>query len=180
MDLSEQQKQTIRDWVAAGASLSDVQRNLKADLGITMTYMDVRMLVLDLGASVKDKPEVKPPKAKAIPAPQPMHSEEDSPEYDLDEGGATDTEALHHEDSDPGEQQAPDSTVTLVMDSLVVPGAMVSGSVTFSDGTKARWLIDQYGRFGIEPETPGYRPSPEDMNDFQMQLRGELHRKGYM
>jgi hypothetical protein len=179
MDLSEQQKQKIRDWVASGASLSDVQRNLKAELGITMTYMDVRMLVLDLGASVKDKPEVKPP--KAIPASQPIHDEEDSPAYDLDEEPAPDPEALHPEaSSSPDEHQTPDSTVTLDMDSLVVPGAMVSGSVTFSDGTKARWLIDQYGRFGIEPETPGYRPSPEDMNDFQLQLRGELHRKGYM
>jgi hypothetical protein len=143
-----------------------------------MTYMDARMLVLDLGASVKDKPEVKPP--KAIPAPQPMLDEEDSPEYDLDEAAATDPEAVRQEASSPDEQQSTDSMVTLSMDSLVVPGAMVSGSVTFSDGTKARWLIDQYGRFGIEPETPGYRPSPEDMNDFQMQLRGELHRKGYM
>lgn len=178
MQLTEQQNQTIREWVATGLSLSDVQKNLKNEFGITMTYMDVRMLVLDLGASVKDKPEVKPP--KAMPSPQPMQDEEDSPAYDLDEEPAP--EALHQdqEASSPDELQAPDSTVTLEMDSLVVPGAMVSGSVTFSDGTKARWLIDQYGRFGIEPETPGYRPSPEDMNDFQMQLRGELHRKGYM
>ncbi len=178
MDLSEQQKQTIRDWVAAGASLSDVQRSLKTDLGITMTYMDVRMLVLDLGASVKDKPEVKPP--KAMPPPHPIQDEEDSSVYDLDEEAAADPDALQQEAGRPDEQQGPDSTVTLTMDSLVVPGAMVSGTVTFSDGVKARWLIDQYGRFGIEPETPGYRPSPEDMNDFQMQLRGELHRKGYM
>lgn len=178
MQLTEQQKQAIRDWVAAGASLSDVQRNLKTDLGITMTYMDVRMLVLDLGASVKDKPEVKPP--KAMPPQQTIQDEEDSPAYDLDEESAAAPEALQQESCTPDEQQGPDSTVTLAMDSLVVPGAMVSGTVTFSDGIKARWLIDQYGRFGIEPETPGYRPSPEDMNDFQMQLRGELHRKGYM
>jgi len=178
MQLTEQQNQTIRDWVAAGLSLSDVQKNLKSEFGITMTYMDVRMLVLDLGASVKDKPEVKPP--KAMPLPKPTQDEEDSPVYDLDEETAPDPEALQHEASTSDEQQAPDSTVTLALDSLVVPGAMVSGTVTFSDGTKARWLIDQYGRFGIEPETPGYRPSPEDMNDFQMQLRGELHRKGYM
>lgn len=178
MQLTEQQNQTIREWVAAGLSLSDVQKNLKNEFGITMTYMDVRMLVLDLGASVKDKPEVKPP--KAMPPPQPIQDEEDSQVYDLDEETAPDPEALQQEAGTLDEQQAPDSTVTLAMDSLVVPGAMVSGTVTFSDGTKARWLIDQYGRFGIEPETPGYRPSPEDMNDFQMQLRGELHRKGYM
>ena len=178
MDLSEQQQKTIRDWVASGASLSDVQRNLKTELGITMTYMDVRMLVLDLGASVKDKPEAKQP--QAMPSPQPMHGEEDRPVYDLDAETSTDPETLQQEPYSPDEQQGPESTVTLAMDSLVVPGAMVSGTVTFSDGTKARWLIDQYGRFGIEPETPGYRPSPEDMNDFQMQLRGELQRKGYM
>ena len=178
MQLTEQQNQTIREWVAAGLSLSDVQKNIKNEFGITMTFMDVRLLVLDLGASVKDKPEVKPP--KAMPSPQPMHGEAERPVYNLDEETEADPEALQQEPYSPDEQEGPVSTVTLAMDSLVVPGAMVSGTVTFSDGIKARWLIDQYGRFGIEPETPGYRPSPEDMNDFQMQLRGELQRKGYM
>jgi hypothetical protein len=177
MTFSEQQKETIRQWVASGASLSDVQRNLKSEFGVAMTYIDVRLLVLDVGAAVKDKPEAKPVKT-ALP-PQPRH-EEAGPMVDLDEEMATDNEEMPLDDGMPEEQQAAGGTVTLTMDSLVVPGAMVSGTVTFSDGTKARWLIDQQGRFGIDPETPGYRPSPADMQAFQMQLRIELQRKGYM
>ena len=69
--------------------------------------------------------------------------------------------------------------MTLSLDRLVVPGAMVSGDVTFSDGVKARWLIDQMGRFGLDPETPGYRPTPADLQAFQAQLRSELKRHGY-
>ena len=177
MNLSEQQKQAIREWVASGASLSDVQRNLKSELGIAMTYIDVRLLVLDLGAAVKDKPEAKP--IRTAPPPQPRH-EEAGPTVDLDEEMAADNEEMPLDDGMPEEQKGMNGSVTLTMDSLVVPGAMVSGTATFSDGTKARWLIDQQGRFGIDPETPGYRPSPADMQEFQMQLRIELQRKGYM
>ena len=177
MDFSEQQKKTIRNWVASGASLSDVQRNLKSEFSVAMTYIDVRLLVLDLGAAVKDKPEPKP--VKATLPPQSRH-EEAVPTVDLDEEMSTDNEEMPLDDGMPEEQEHIGGTVTLIMDSLVVPGAMVSGIVTFSDGTKARWLIDQQGRFGIDPETPGYRPSPADMQAFQMQLRIELQRKGYM
>jgi hypothetical protein len=177
MNLSEQQKQAIREWVASGASLSDVQRNLKSELGIAMTYIDVRLLVLDLGAAVKDKPEAKPVKTEL--SAQPRH-EEAGPTVDLDEEMSADNEEKPLDDGIPEEQEGMSGSVTLTMDSLVVPGSMVSGTATFSDGTKARWLIDQQGRFGIDPETPGYRPSPADMQEFQMQLRIELQRKGYM
>jgi hypothetical protein len=91
MNLSEQQKQAIREWVASGASLSDVQRNLKSELGIAMTYIDVRLLVLDLGAAVKDKPEAKP--IRTAPPPQPRH-EEAGPTVDLDEEMAADNEEM--------------------------------------------------------------------------------------
>ena len=57
MELSEQQRQSVKEWLATGASLSDVQKNLKNEFNITLTYMDVRLLVLDVGAAVQDKPE---------------------------------------------------------------------------------------------------------------------------
>lgn len=175
MQLSEEQKQTVRDWVASGLSLSDVQKNLKRELGITMTFIDVRLLVLDLGASVKDKPEPKPAPVKNIPE-HVIEEEETFPEDEPPHGMEHDQQP--HEEA-PGELPDAASSVSMTMDSLVVPGAMVSGNVTFSDGTKARWLIDQYGRFGIEPETPGYRPSSPDLQAFQLLLRQELQRKGY-
>jgi len=176
MELSDQQRQAVKDWLAAGASLSDVQRNLKSEFDLTMTYMDVRLLVLDIGAAVKDKPEPKPPKAEAPPPPPPLPDDPYADVADDEAGLAPDEAAGAPDELPPGGAGA---NVSLTLDRLVVPGAMVSGSVMFSDGVKARWLIDQYGRFGLEPETPGYRPSNGDLQAFQMQLRVELRRHGY-
>jgi hypothetical protein len=128
--------------------------------------MDVRLLVLEIGAEVKDKPEPKPPQTKPVAPPPPEE------EAYADEGESADRQPLP-----PPQGEA---SVSLELDAIMVPGAMVSGTAVFSDGQKGRWLIDQYGRFGLEPETQGYRPSPTDMQAFQMQLRMELQRKGYM
>ena len=175
MELSEQQRQAVKGWVAAGASLAEVQKNLKSEFGITMTYIDVRLLVLEIGAEVKDKPEPKPKPPQ--PAPEPREEDPYADEF----GDAA--ENLAEEETSGQEAPPPEgaagSKVTLSLDRLVVPGAMVSGSVTFSDGVKSRWLIDQYGRFGLEPEKPGYRPSNADLQAFQVQLRLELQRHGY-
>lgn len=182
MELNEQQRQAVKDWLAAGASLSDVQRSLKSEFNLTMTYMDVRLLVLDIGAAVKDKPEPKPLKAEPPPRPQAPGLDEPGPgadeelEYEPGHPGEGEEEAFEDLPQDEGGEA---SKVTLTLDRLVVPGAMVSGTVVFSDGVKARWLIDQYGRFGLEPETPAYRPSNADLQAFQMQLRTELRRHGY-
>lgn len=171
MELMDSQKEQVRTWLSQGASLSDVQKNLKTEFGISMTYMDVRLLVLEMNATVKDKPEPKP----VPPPPQPKtHTIEEEPSpYDE----ALDDDALPSESE---EDTAAGPNVQMTLDTLVVPGAMVSGNVVFTDGTKARWLIDQQGRFGVDPEVPGYRPTPEDMQMFQMLLRAELQRKGYM
>jgi hypothetical protein len=64
------------------------------------------------------------------------------------------------------------------VDTVTRPGFMMSGKVTFSDGQKAAWYIDQYGRPGLAPETPGYRPSQADVMDFQAALESELAKSG--
>lgn len=171
MEVTVQQRQAVKEWLAAGASLSDVQRNLKTEFGITLTYMDVRLLVLEIGAEVKDKPEPKPKPQPPQPAPAAKEADPYAEEFEEPE-----IEKLPKEEA---AQDAAGSKVTMTLDRLVVPGAMVSGDVTFSDGVKARWLIDQYGRFGLEPEKPGYRPANADLQAFQVQLRLELQRNGY-
>jgi hypothetical protein len=178
MELSEQQRLTVREWVAAGASLSDVQKNLKSEFGVTMTFIDTRMLVLDIGAEVKDKPEPKPARAE-VPKGAPASPQADDPYAEEFEDEAGQPPGAENVPGTPPPTDAAGAKVAITLDRLVMPGAMVSGSVTFSDGVKARWLIDQNGRFGLEPETPGYRPSNPDLQAFQMQLRGELQRHGY-
>ena len=55
MTLTEEQTAAVRQWVADGASLSEVQQRLRADFGLHPTFFDVRMLVMDLGVQVKDR-----------------------------------------------------------------------------------------------------------------------------
>ena len=68
--------------------------------------------------------------------------------------------------------------VSLTVDQLARPGALVSGKVTFSDGKKAEWHLDQFGRLGFVPAQQGYRPSPQDLQEFQLSLQDELQRLG--
>jgi hypothetical protein len=159
-----QVRELIRQWLGEGATLSEVQKRLKSECGISMTYMDLRLLVLDIGAEIKDTPQ--PPKPKAAPtAPQ------DAEEIAVDDDDGGQPEDLPPESG---------AGVQLSVDQIVVPGAMVSGNVVFSDGERARWLIDQTGRFGLEPSTPGYRPTDDDLRSLQIALRAELQRLGYM
>ena len=121
--------------------MSDLQRRLKEDFGHTLTYMDTRFLILDLGIELVEEPKTEP-------------KEEEKP--------------------------APVATgiVTVTMDTLTLPGALVSGKVSFSDGETAIWMLDQTGRPGLDPDTPGYRPSQEDILEFQKQLRDLIQKSG--
>jgi hypothetical protein len=64
------------------------------------------------------------------------------------------------------------------VDKVTRAGALVSGNVTFSDGQKAGWYLDQMGRLGMAPTEKGYRPSPADVEEFQLALEKELARLG--
>lgn len=142
--LSEDQKNSLHAWAAEGASIADLQKRIKEEFGIGLTYMDARFLVLDLGIEILDapkEPEKKPEEEKAKPVPT--------------------------------------GAVEVTVDTLALPGALISGKVTFSDGETAIWMLDQYGRPGLDPDTPGYRPSPEDIADFQKQLAELVRKKGF-
>lgn len=161
MVLTEQQKQDVRQWLAEGASLSDVQKRLREEHQVAMTYMDVRLMVLELGASVKDKPQ---PKPVAAP-PSEVADAADEPLPDGEMESAAD---------------APAGGVSVSTDRVVQAGALASGTVTFSDGVTAKWMLDQMGRLGLSSVSkPGYRPSPEDVQAFQIELQNKLASRGY-
>ena len=79
----------------------------------------------------------------------------------------------------PDAPPAGSGAVKVEVDRLIKPGALVSGSVVFSDGVKAQWSLDQYGRLGLAGAKPGYRPSPADVQEFQQALQKELAKQGY-
>jgi hypothetical protein len=156
MSLTDAQKDKVREWLVQGLKLADVQRRLETDFGLRVTYMEVRFLVDDLKVALKD-PE--PPKKVEPPA------------------AATPTDAV------PGAPLAPtDPTlvgVAVTVDRVTRPGALVSGRVTFSDGQGGTWFVDQMGRPGLSADKKGYKPSPADMQEFQIALEQELVKLGY-
>ena len=83
---------------------------------------------------------------------------------------------------DPEVPETPENgvaNVTVTVDALMIPGTMASGDVTFSDGVKGKWYLDQMGRLGLGGDLPqGYRPSPADAALFQARLMEALRAKG--
>lgn len=63
---------------------------------------------------------------------------------------------------------------SVTVDQIARPGAIISGLVTFSDGENAFWLIDEMGRPSLDAQTPGYRPSEEDLAKFQNALQSAI------
>jgi hypothetical protein len=160
MTLDDTQRKKVAGWIAEGLKLSEIQNRISSELGLRMTYMDVRLLVDDMKLTPKD---IEPPKPVA-PVSPPTPAPQKSP------GG------LKVEN-----QPAPEASVSGVsvsVDQLARPGAVVSGKVTFSDGKKADWYIDQTGRLGLAPQEAGYRPPAADVQQFQIALEAELSKMG--
>ncbi len=151
--VTAEQLELVRQWAAAGIDLNGIQKNLAADCGVHMTYMDVRFLLLDYGIEIAAAAEpVQPPAPEAKP---------EAP------AAAAPAEA-------PVAGQAAKPVVTL--DELMLPGTLISGKVQFSSGTRGGWQIDQLGRFAWN-DLEG-QPTPEELQAFQVELTQILSRGG--
>ena len=151
MNLSEEQTKIISSKLEDGAGIADIQKLVNDEFGVPMTYMETRFLIDDLNLELAKEPE---------PDPEETTSEEaivDSEAELIDKGGGS---------------------VRVEVDKIKRPGAALSGTVVFSDGQKANWYVDPYGRLGLDPETEGYQPQPEDIETFQMELQKQLHGPG--
>ena len=149
--LTPEQITKVSAWVAEGATLSQIQERLSSQLEVSMTYMDVRFLVDDLNLALVEKEE---PKILEEAAVEEAPAESATPDAPTAQGAGV---------------------VTVEVDTIAQPHAMVSGHVTFSDGEKADWYIDHQGRPGMA----GYRPTPQDITDFQTKLDAALRQAGY-
>src|SRR5277367_3169996 len=156
MNLTEEQRQRVAAWIEQGAKLAEIQNRLVSEFGIKLTYMEARFLVDDLKLTPKD-PE--PPKVVAPPAADPAK--------------------LTVEKNPAPAGTLPASGVSVSVDQITKPGAIVSGKVTFSDGQTADWILDQTGRLGVVPKQAGYKPSATDVQDFQLALQQEVAKLGY-
>lgn len=159
MNLTDQQKETVKKWVAEGKGVSEIQRLLSSEFGIDMMYIDVRFLIDDIGAQIPSSGENAADSAQEA---SPVDAE--GPQS----GSAGENEA---QAENPGESSG---GVRVTVSPIQRPGAVMSGDVVFSDGGMAEWVLDNSGRLGLNPSTPGYAPPQSDLPEFQQKLREAL------
>lgn len=140
--LTDSQRASLQQWAEEGATMQDLQKKMNEQWGLRVTYMDTRLLVLDMNLVLKSPAKVEETAKPVSPL-------------------------------DPHAAAAPAAAggFHVSLDTLTLPGTLFSGKVTFSDGEQALWYVDQTGRLGLDPSTPGYRPSPEDIVAFQSELK---------
>ena len=78
--LSQEQIDALKKRAAEGATLSDLQLQIKEDFDISITYMDTRFLILDLGIELLEEPKEEP-KEEEKPAAVPTGTVTVSKEY---------------------------------------------------------------------------------------------------
>ena len=197
--LTEEQKADVAKWFAAGASLDEIQKRMKTEFGVHMTYLDLRLMVADLPQPVETEPAAPDGPAhdglahdgpaREVPAPPRRGtSSSGTPDSSTPDSSGTSSSGPASDDGTSAapkryDLDAPDGTppasdLTVEVDALTIPGTFASGAVTFSDGTKAKWYLDQLGRLGLDDVPPGYRPSPGDAALFQSRLVEALRARG--
>ena len=160
--LTDSQKKQVAAWVAEGLSLAQIQTNIERELGIAMTYMDVRFLVDDLGLELGGAPAENSPETEKTPDAATPSGESASA-------------------SAPAPEAAPEATaggVSLSVDPVQMAGEIASGDVVFSDGARGKWFIDRTGRAGLDGFPAGYQPPAADVPEFQKKLVAELRKLG--
>jgi len=200
MTLTPEQQQALAGWVTAGDNLSAIQKKLADQFQVSMTYRDVRFLVDDLNLALKDPapkvdtsdvsktPAAAQPPAAAAPADRATKKgllDKAKEKLGLgknEDASATGSDEPEILDEDVDDELPPaGGNVSIAVDKVtLIPGAVASGTVTFSDGVTGKWIIDQYGRPGFtEVSQPGYRPSPQDGQAFMQELSRSLQQRGY-
>ena len=148
--LNEQQQRLVAQWFAAGESLDAIQKRIKAEFGIHIRYLDLRLMVSTLPAPT---PAETPAQAEPVPYEAP------APE------------------SNPAEEQTT-GAVGVTFDPVTDPRYAASGTVTFSDGTAAKWIMDVRGQLLLDGLPQGYKVSSEDAKAFRQELLSGLAARG--
>lgn len=157
MELTSEQKQHIQQWISDGDKPADVQTKLEATFGIKLTFMEVRFLIDDLDLELVDK---------AAPPNQDLTNAADANQ-------AVDANAELIADGPTA------GGVSVEIDAVQRPGAVVSGSVNFGNGNAMQWQVDQMGQLGLIPDSSGYQPTQDELAEFQMALQKALQQKGF-
>ena len=171
MNLDDAQTARVRQWIDQGLKVADIQTRLADELGVRLTYMEARLLLDDLKLKPKDLPAKAPTPALGGAVDKPVGPGSSPPVGSTLLGGPASAK--------PAAGAAAAGRVSVSVDQVARPGALASGKVMFSDGQSAEWQMDQYGRLGVIPGKPGYKPSQADVVAFQTELESALAKLGY-
>lgn len=146
---NDERKPIVRQLLAAGRSLSEILDSLHKEQNDTITYMGLRLLLSEMpDAKLPEKEQPKTPVLPPEPAPAMSPAGKGQP-------GAV----------------AAGGKLSISVDQVPAPGAMLSGYARFSSGAKAHWFLDEMGRLGLELELGSSKPTQPDMQEFSAELR---------
>lgn len=171
MKLSDSQVDSVRKWLNEGCDVSQIQKQISSQFNVSMTYMDVRFLIDDIGAELH-VPH-KAPVEKDLSASQPKNAADSDSSGEvaqtdsLNDSMQSPEDGFDNADSD----SSTGGEVMVALGEVQRPGALAGGTVIFSDGGKAEWVLDQSGQLGLIPEVKGYQAPKSDMPAFQRKLQ---------
>ena len=156
---NDERKKIVRELLAKGQTLSQIQDHLSKQHNDSVTYMELRLLLSEM-------PDAKLPE-KEVPKPTPA----------LDAANAAVGAKSAGPASPLGEPAAPGGKLSISVDQMPAPGSMLSGYARFSSGAKGHWFLDETGRLGLEPELGSAKPTQADMQEFSTELRKMLQQQ---
>ena len=139
---NEERKQVVRELLAKGQTLSQIQDYLHKEKNDPITYMELRLLLSempDAKLQERERPKTVTPPQSAPPANPAAKSI----------GAARESESVG-------------SKLSISVDQVPAPGSMLSGYARFSSGAKAHWFLDEMGRLGLEPELGASKPTQKE------------------
>lgn len=158
LSLTPEQDAQVRRLASSGVHVGGIQKVLREDMGLSPTFLEVRLYLIENGIEISEAP-----------------AQDAKKEEPAKGGGAEAAKPPAGEGA-----QAPGG-VSVTADKVVPPGTIAAGEAVFSDGETGRWYLDNYGQLGFESfSKPGYRPSQDDMAAFKTRLVALLQSKGLM
>ena len=168
----KQIKEFIAQKVPEGYSLSKIQDMLK-EQGVHITFMELRLLASEIEEQVWKKTEEAKAAAEPVkdiaPAAEPAEEAEAFPEEEPPAPPAAPMQEPEPNAADQAAPAAPRGKTTVELSKIARPGTAASGTVKFGSGVTAEWVVDQFGRLGLDKASG--KPDQQDIQEFQVELQ---------
>ena len=168
----KQIKEFIAQKVPEGYSLSKIQDMLK-EQGVHITFMELRLLASEIEEGVWKKTEEAKAAAEPVKDIAPAAADpEDADAFPEEEPPAPEAAPIPESAPNAADQSAPAAPrgkTTVELSKIARPGTAASGTVKFGSGVTAEWVVDQFGRLGLDKASG--KPDQQDIQEFQMELQ---------